>query len=162
MRDVNIDFNDYYINQNASSFKDIRFKNNTTVGTYGCGVCCAAMIICKEKGLTSDSDKASVIRKVIDESTNNNGDLTYNTITYGGTKFNWSIVSDMAAEIDNNTPVICQLNGHYVLVNGFDTSKSGFSAYLIKDPGARTNTNLAEPMETYGETIKNKIVLKAQ
>lgn len=162
MRDVNIDFDNYYINQGASSFKNIPFKNDSTVGEAGCGVCCAAMIICKEKGLTSDADKANVIRKVIDDSTNNNGDLTYSTITYGGTKFSWSTTSDMAAELNGNEPVICQLPEHYVLVNGFDTSKSGFAAYLIKDPGARANTNLAEPMKTYGETIKSKRMLKAQ
>jgi hypothetical protein len=89
VKDIIIDFDDYYINQGASSFANIKFKNGTTVGKYGCGVCCAAMIICREKGLTSNTDKANVIKKVIADSTNNNGDLNYNTITYDGTSFNY-------------------------------------------------------------------------
>ena len=162
VKDIIIDFDDYYINQGASSFANIPFKNGTTVGKYGCGVCCAAMIICREKGLTSNADKANVIKKVIADSTNNNGDLNYNTITYDGTSFKWGTTTDMAAEVDKGIPVICQLPGHYVLVNGLDTNETGFSAYLIKDPGARGNTNLAEPMDTYGDTIKSKRTLKAE
>ena len=163
MKDVNINFDSYYINQGDSSFKDIPFKGNSgNVGQSGCGVCCAAMIICRELELTSNADKAAVIKKVIADSTNNKGELTYSPITYDGKTVTWTTVSDMAAQINNEVPVICQLSGHYVLVNGFDTSETGFSAYLIKDPGARANTNLAQPMEEYGETIKSKRILTAQ
>lgn len=72
MKDVNINFDSYYINQGDSSFKDIPFKGNSgNVGQSGCGVCCAAMIICRELELTSNADKAAVIKKVIADSTNN-------------------------------------------------------------------------------------------
>lgn len=54
-----LNFDNYYINQTASYVKNLTFKNNTTVGTYGCGVCCFAMIVCWDQGITSESGKAS-------------------------------------------------------------------------------------------------------
>jgi hypothetical protein len=33
----------------------------------------------------------------------------------------------------------------------------GFEAYLIKDPGAKKNTNLKQPMDKYGTKIIKKI-----
>ncbi len=164
MIDINIDFEKYYINQADSNFATIKFKDGkSTIKDSGCGVCCAAMIICKEKDLTSNAGKIDVINEVIKQSTNNDGLLTYQPITYDGTKFVWSTISDMAGELEKNgKPSICQLPGHYVLIKGTDTSKSGYERYLIKDPGKKANTNLAQPMKTYGETIKSKRTLKAQ
>lgn len=110
----------------------------------------------------TQKEKVKVVKQVIADSTDKNGDLNWSTITYGGTKFKWSTTTDMAAQIDLDppVPVICQLPGHFVLVNGFDTDQSGFECYLIKDPGASANYNLAQPMDTYGTTIKSKRMLK--
>jgi hypothetical protein len=160
MTNVNLDFDRYYINQGDANYSSITFKNKTTVGAYGCGVCCAAMIICKKLGLTSVADKRSILQKVIADATNNNGLLTYSPVSYNNTTFTFNTgVADMAQQLLYSKPTICQLNGHYVLVKGYNTSQSGYSAYLIKDPGAMANSNLQQPMNTYGSTIIKKISL---
>ena len=41
VKDIIIDFDDYYINQGASSFANIKFKNGTTVGKYGWCLLCS-------------------------------------------------------------------------------------------------------------------------
>lgn len=154
-----LNFDNYYINQTASYVKNLTFKNNTTVGTYGCGVCCFAMIVCWDQGITSESGKASVVKQIIANATNSNGDLTYNFGTINNVSYTHSKVSDIAAQIQKDVPTVVQLNGHYVLAIGYDSSKSGYAAYIIKDPGSSSNTNLQQPMNKYGTTIKSKRIL---
>ena len=160
MKDILINFDKYYINQGDPSYANIQFKNCTTIKTYGCAVCCAAMIICQALKLEGVPDKQAVIRKVIADATNGAGLLTYANISFGGALFKFTRgIKDLGPVIQSGTPGICRLNGHFVLVVGYDSSKPGLSAFLIKDPGAVANRNLAQPMEKYGREIKDRITL---
>jgi len=155
---VDPNFRNYYLNQGASDFASIQFKNGTTVKSYGCAVCSIAMIICWKLGLTATADKVKVVKKVIADATNSSGDLLKNpSVTYGGLTVYGSNITDMHAQILAKKPAICRLNGHYVLVTGYDDSKTGFNAYLIQDPGSSANTNLSQPMAKYGTTIVEKL-----
>jgi len=155
-----LNFDEYYINQGDPGFADIRFKNNTTIKSYGCGVCCAAMIVCKTLDLTQTGDKQAVIKKVIADATNADGLLTYSNVTYDGVVFKFIKNTDYMTSFDLCQPSICKLNGHFVLVNGFDSNQNAYEAYLIKDPGASANRNLQQPMQKYGSAIKDTIALR--
>jgi len=159
MKYTSIDIDKYYINQADPSFADIQFKDKTTIKSYGCAVCCASMIICKKLNLTSDADKQAVIKKVITDCTNANGLITWTDINYSGRVFKFSKNVDYWGMLWENEPSICKLNGHFVLVNGFDLNKAGYEILLIKDPGARANTNLSQPMQKYGSTFLDMISL---
>ena len=162
MKDVSLNFDKYYINQGDPDYANIRFKNSTKISSYGCGVCCIAMIICKTLNLTTVADKQAVIKKVIADATNADGLLTYADINYKGKVFKCAKAADLGLVIQENEPGICRLNGHYVLINGYDTTRPRFEAFLIKDPGAFLNFNLAQPMKKYGEAIKDRITVKLQ
>ena len=160
MKDILINFDKFYINQGDPNFADIRFKNNATVRIYGCGVCCASMIICKTLDLINISDKQDVIRKVIADATNAKGLLTYSKIEYDGKVFKFKKGIVPAAALEDNEACICKLNGHFVVINGYDSSKTGDEAYLVKDPGSAVYKNLRQPMQKYGEIIKDIIKLE--
>ncbi|MDR1642630.1 MAG: hypothetical protein LBT59_23315, partial [Clostridiales bacterium] len=158
MEPVNIDLKPYYINQFDANFKKIRFANNSKVGQYGCGVCCAAMIICWKLDISTVNGKQSVLKKVIADATNFNGSLVYTNVACRGRVFQFDThVVDMAGSILKREPAICHLNGHFVLVTGYDPSKPGFEAYIVLDPISKKNTNLKEPMRKYGSKIIKKI-----
>ena len=161
MKDKLIDFEKFYINQGDPDFADIQFKNRTTVKSGGCAVCCAAMIICKSLNLTSAADKQAVIKKVIADTTNDGGLVTWADIKYNGRTFRFVKNVDYWGMLWENEPSICKLNGHFVLVNGFDMNKMGYDMLLIKDPGARLNSNLQQPMQRYGSPFLDMISLKA-
>ena len=160
MKDIQIDFDKFYINQGDPNFADIQFKNKTKVRAYGCAVCCVSMIICKTLNLISTSDKQAVVRKVIADATNANGLLTYSDVNINGKVFKFKKGIDHEVALQNNEPSICKLNGHFVVINGYDSNKTGYEAYLVKDPGAMANKNLWQPMKKYGEKINDIITLK--
>jgi len=111
-------------------------------------------------GLAGVADKQSVIRRVISDSTNAHGLMTYSNVTYNGQVFKFTIINTRLPALMNNEPVICQLPGHFVVVNGYDSKKSGDEAYLIKDPGASANSKLLQPMKKYGADIRKMFTLK--
>ena len=160
MKDILINFDKYYINQGDPNYGNILFKNKTTVRSYGCGVCCASMIICRSLNLTEIKDKQDVVKKVIADATNSSGLLTYANINFNGNTFRFIRGIDSAGLLLKNEPSICRLNGHFVLIVGYDTSKQQYEAYLIKDPGAAANRHLRQPMLRYGNEIKDKIALR--
>lgn len=153
----------YYINQGDSNYKDIAFKNGTKVGPYGCGVCSFAMLVCRDQGITTVSGKQKIIKEIIANATNSNGDLTYSFGKLNGKVYIHTNGVDIEIGLSNGRPVVVQVPGHYVVVYGVDLSKSGNSRYLVKDPGKRSNTNLQEVMNDYNtNTIKSKRVLYYQ
>ena len=92
----------YYINQGDSNYSGITFKNGTTVGPYGCGVCSFAMLVCRDKGLTTVSAKQQIIKEIIANATNASGDLTYAFGTINGTTYthvNGILAAQEAAKI---------------------------------------------------------------
>lgn len=150
----------YYINQGDSNYKDITFKNGTKVGPYGCGVCSFAMLVCRDQGITTVSGKQKIIKEIIANATNSNGDLTYSFGTLNGKVYTHTSGVDIETELAKGRPVVVQVPGHYVVVYGVDSGKSGNSKYLVKDPGKSSNTNLQQVMNDYSTTtIKSKRVL---
>jgi hypothetical protein len=130
------------------------------VGKFGCGVCCAAMIICWKLDIYTVSGKQSVVKKVIADATDGNGSLVYTTVYYAGKEFEFDThLVDMAGSILKGQPAICHLNGHFVLVTGYDPNRDGFEAYVIKDPASRKSRNLKQPMKWHGKKIIKKISL---
>lgn len=163
----NDEWSDYYINQKDSSYKDITFKNKTIVGTYGCGVCSVAMIVCKKLGLKTKDDKKKVIKHVIEEVTDGKGDLSCNgTLTYNETKFSFTqqTMEKTKKALENKDSVICFLKGkngtHFVVITTYDETKTGNEAYLIKDPGKKNNGNLKQAMDDGYENINRIHVFK--
>ena len=161
MKTILLDFDPYYINQGDPDFGNIQFKNKTTVKSYGCAVCCASMIICKALNLRAAADKQAVIKKVIADATNEGGLVTWTNINYNGRVFKFTKNADYWSMLWDNEPSICKLNGHFVVLNGFDMNKAGYEILLIKDPGVKANTNLAQPMAKYGQGFLDMIALKA-
>ena len=160
MKDILINFDRFYINQTDPDYANILFKNRTTIKSYGCGVCCTAMIICRILNLAEVKDKQSVIKKVITDATNAAGLLTYAKINFNGKVFKFTKGIDSNKLLLKNEPSICKLNGHFVLIHGYDSSKQQFEAYLIKDPGVAANRNLQQPMQKYGAEIKDMIAVR--
>lgn len=156
-----VDFDDaYYINQGDANFKDIPFKNGTKVGPYGCGVCSFAMLVCRDQGITTVSGKQKIIKEIIANATNANGDLTYTFGAINGKTYTHTNGVDIEAELKKGRPVVAQVPGHYVVVYAIDDSKTGNAKYLVKDPGKKSNTHLQQVMNDYNtSTIKSKRVL---
>lgn len=150
----------YYINQGDANYSNITFKNGTKVGPYGCGVCSFAMLVCRDQGLTTVSAKQQIIKEIIANATNASGDLTYAFGKINGTAYTHVASVDIETELAKGRPVVVQVPGHYVVVYGVDSSKTGNTKYLVKDPGKKTNTNLQQVMNDYNtSTIKSKRVL---
>jgi hypothetical protein len=79
-----------YINQGNSRWKDLEF-GSSTVGKAGCIVCCAAMVICKKLAISDDDEKLQVIKAVIANGTDANGDFkTTSTIMYNDSTFKFT------------------------------------------------------------------------
>lgn len=118
------------------------------------------MLVCRDKGLTTVSSKQQIIKEIIANETNASGDLTYVFGTINGTTYTHVNGVDIETELGKGRPVVVQVPGHYVVVYGVDSSKTGNAKYLVKDPGKSSNTNLQQVMNDYStSTIKSKKVL---
>lgn len=157
----------YYINQGTEPFASISM-GGSTVKSIGCAVCAFAMLICHKEGYTSETDAVQVVKDIIKQCVDSNGNMNtkFSNKTINGKKYSASEVTDMAAQIHEGVPVVARLekNGsacHFVTVIGTDTSMTGMDVYQIKDPGARANSTLQDAMDDYPScTLKGKFIIK--
>ncbi|XOQ45125.1 MAG: Phage tail fiber protein [Clostridium sp.] len=128
-----------YINQTNSKWKNLSL-GSSTVGNVGCIVCCAAMVICKKLAISDDDGKLKVIKGVISNCTNNNGDFKWNSsITYNDTTFTFTRTT---TKPDYNAwPIVFYRSyGHAVLATSPST---------VLDPGKSSITTVDEANNRY-------------
>lgn len=159
IKSVNLNYDKYYINQGDTNFKDIKFKNGTTIKSYGCFVCAIAMKLCKRTNSRSISDKKRAIKSVISQATNSDGNVTGNSVTFNGYTLKQSKTQDMASQLLEGHACIAQVLGHFVLVVGYDKDKNDYEAYKVKDSGNRKFTTLQDVINKYGN-LKSKRKLR--
>lgn len=134
-----------YINQRNAKWNDIRF-GSSTVGESGCIVCCAAMVICKKLAISDDDGKLKVIKAVISNCTNNNGDFKSNpSITYNGTTFTFTRTT---TKPDYNAwPIVFyrRIKGDY----SHNHAVLATSPSTVLDPGKSSITTVDEANNSY-------------
>lgn len=161
-----MDFTKFYINQSDKDVNVFKFKNNTTLKAYGCGVVSFSSVICQKLEIENREEQLQVVKNVIDKATNIDGNLVYseilNVIT-NDKKFNCKTISEQ--EIQDNLKlsqaVVAHIVGHFVVISGIDPTKKGYEMYLIKDSGKRTNINLQQALNDYKtNTVKAYYILE--
>ncbi len=156
MKDVDLNYDNYYINQGDANFSSIKFKNNrTTVKSAGCFVCAIAMKLCKETNSSSISDKQNAIKAVIDQITDSRSYVNYNkSVTFNGYTAKVTQMDNLAGQLLQGHAYIARVPGHFVLVVGYDTSKIGLDGYIVKDPGNKNNKSLQDVILQKGSLDK--------
>ena len=156
----------YYINQGKEPFASIKMKSGETIKSMDCAVCAYAMIICHKENYTTEKEALQVVKDIITQCTTNSG-LIYTTFSnkkINGKTYSAIPVSDIAAQIHKNTPVVARLekNGsacHFTTVIGTDPYKTGMNVYQIKDPGKQKNSTLQDAIDNYpGCSLKGKFI----
>lgn len=134
-----------YINQGNSRWKDLKF-GSSTVGKAGCIVCCAAMVICKKLAISDDDEKLQVIKAVIANGTDANGDFkTTSTIMYKDTTFKFTRTTTKPSY--NTWPIV-----YYRHING---NPNDYHAVLatspstVLDPGKSSITTVEAANKQY-------------
>ncbi len=134
-----------YINQRNARWNDLPF-GSSTVGDSGCIVCCAAMVICKKFSISDDTGKLAVIKSVISNCTDENGDFEPTaTITYRNTTFEFTRKSTKPNYAAWPIVFYEQINGnpnnnHAVLAT---------SAKYVLDPGNSSITTVSAADKQY-------------
>lgn len=148
---------DYYINQADSYVRDIKLGNGSkTVKQAGCYICSIATIVCWYLGDSSESTKTAIVKQMAKNCTTGGG-YDNSAVKYDGRTFRINTkISDMAQKLLDGYPCICQVPGHFVVINGYDTNRKGMDAYLVLDPGRRANETLQDVMDEKGNQIVSK------
>ncbi|BFH60109.1 MULTISPECIES: hypothetical protein [Paenibacillus] len=153
-----------YPGTTTSAFTDTNFYKKCgktaasgTIKQYGCAICDLAMFILYKGGLSNNNDNTynAVVQATIG-GTNNAADFTHQsfTATMGSKsiKVNIQAISDISTEVEKGNICIARLynsstkNSHYVIVDGWDSSASGFYRYLVCDPDGGVQKTLADTM----------------
>ncbi|MCY1713531.1 hypothetical protein [Caproiciproducens galactitolivorans] len=136
-----------YINQGNSRWKDLKF-GSSTVGKAGCIVCCAAMVICKKLAINDDTGKLAVIKSVISNCTDANGDFkTTSTIKYKDTTFKFTRTTTKPSY--DTWPIV-----YYRHINGNPNdyhSVLATNSTTVLDPGASSITTVSAAENRYNK-----------
>ena len=128
-----------YINQTNSMWNNLPL-GSSTVGEVGCVVCCAAMVICKKLAISDDTGKLAVIKSVISNCTDANGDFKpTSTIMYNDSTFKFTRKT-AKPNYDTWPIVFYKTYGHAVLATSSST---------VLDPGNRNITTVDEANNNY-------------
>lgn len=147
---------DYYINQTDSYVADIRLGNSgKTVSRSGCYICAIATTVAWYLGDSSRSTKKSIVQELARDC-NSSGAYLNSGLRYDGKRFKVEKISDMAHKLLDGYPAICEVPGHFVVINGYDTDRIWMGAYLVLDPGYSKHKTLQDTMDKKGEQIKNR------
>jgi hypothetical protein len=136
-------------------YKDLRFKNNTTIGAYGCAVMATAMVVARlietlDKIKLTEKDILQVVTDTVKTGTNQNGDFTYAgangvaPMTIMGKQYVCTHVGDAKAEVLKDCPVVIQVRNdvtrwsHYVVLSAVDPDIKDIGQYKLLDPGFKT------------------------
>jgi hypothetical protein len=123
--------------QYDTKFQDIKFKNNTTLKSYGCCVMSMSMIIAYMLKATPDKFR-QIVKDVVLNGTNENGDVTYLPMVVLGQKFKCTMAPDAFACVQKGIPAILRVKknsfSHYVVFNEAEAGAK-FQDYKIIDSG---------------------------
>ena len=163
-----------YPGTTTSAFTDTSFYGKCskaaasgTIKQYGCAICSLAMFILYKGGLSKNNDNIyNAVVQATKGGTNNAADFTGNsfTATMGSQniKVNLATTTDIAAEVRNGNILLVRLyqngNSHYVVVDGWDSSASGFNRYLVCDPDGGTQKTLADTMTKRGFSVDASVI----
>ena len=125
--------------QYDAAYQDIKFKNNTTLKAYGCCVMSMSMIIANMLKATPDKFR-QIVKDVVLNGTNENGDVTYLPMVVLGQKFKCTMApnNDAFACVQKGIPVILRVKkgvfSHYVVFNEAEAGAK-YQDYKIIDSG---------------------------
>ncbi|MEK3904080.1 MULTISPECIES: hypothetical protein [unclassified Paenibacillus] len=157
------------------AFTDANFFKNCgktgatgTIQKFGCPICDLAMFILYKGGL-SNATKSNVYYAVWEatkKGTDNAADFTAKGFTakIGSQSITVSItpIADVSVEAEKGNICMMRLeegsNSHYVIVDGHDSSASGFDKYLVCDPDGGVQKTLTKTMQKRGFTVSASVI----
>lgn len=149
---------DYYVNQ--GDYPKVKLGTSSkTVSQSGCYICSIAMIICWFLKDDSKSTKDALVNQLALKCTSSGGysnaNIKYNGRTFAikqnRTKETDSNMPDVKQKLSEGYPYIVQVPGHFVVVSGYDSSKTGWEAFQVLDPGRRAYSNLQQTLNHYNK-----------
>jgi hypothetical protein len=165
-----------YPGTSTSAFTDTNFYQNCgktaatgTIKQYGCAICDLAMFILYKGGLSNSNDNVyNAVVQATKKGTDNYADFTHQsfTATMGSQSIgvNIATTADVSTEAENGNICMVRLyqsstgNSHYVIVDGWNASASGFDRYLVCDPDGGTQKTLRDTMVKRGFPVDASIL----
>ncbi|MBU5445608.1 MULTISPECIES: hypothetical protein [Paenibacillaceae] len=163
-----------YPGTETSAFTDKNFYKNCgktgasgDIKTFGCAICSLAMFILYKGGLTNNNDNTyNAVVEATKKGTNNDADFTAKGFTAKMENKDIEVaidkIADISAEVQNGNICMVKLeegkNMHFVIVDGWNSSASGFDRYLVADPDGGTQKTLADTMKKRGFTVDAKVI----
>ncbi len=147
-----IDHNLYYINQADIDIMHLKLgKSTKTIKSSGCLICSVAMLVMYYLKDNEKNTKIELIEQMTKDC-NEFGDYKNSGIKIKNRNFKVdNNLKDMYARLETGEPSICQLPGHFIVINGYYDND-----YLVLDPGKRINTKLGQVKAIRGDIIKSK------
>ncbi|WP_232697211.1 hypothetical protein [Brevibacillus daliensis] len=101
-----------------------------------------------------------------EKGTNNAADFTGSGFTAKMGNQNIAVkidkIADVSGEVQNGNICMVRLkegsNSHYVIVDGWNSSVSGFDRYLVADQDGGTQKTLADTMKKRGFTVDASVI----
>lgn len=166
----------YLINQTSTSihypggggdvFHDTNFYSycgksgaTGTIAQNGCAISSVAMFTLYKGRLSNSNDNTyNAVAKATQYATNRSADLYTSGFSYtteiGGQNISVTstVISDVSEQVEHGNVCMVRLytdylHTHYVLVDGWDSSASGFYRYLVCDPSGGVQRTLADVMQ---------------
>lgn len=157
-----------YPSTSTKAFTDTSFyskcgKTSATgsIKSNGCSICALATYALYKGGLSATNDNIyHAVQQTTVNATNNAADVTYNdfSVTIGSKtiKITLDKTSDMAAAANSGEICFVRLkegaNSHYVLLDGMDSTATGFNRYLVADPDGGKLRTLQDVFDRRGIT----------
>jgi len=130
-----------------------------TIAENGCAICDVAMFSLYKGGLSNSNDNTYYsVAYATEYATNSAADLYTSgfsyTVTIGGQNISVTstVIPDVSAQVQVGNVCMVRLytdpnHSHYVIVDGWDSSASGFYRYLVCDPSGGVYRTLADVMQ---------------
>lgn len=152
----------------TKAFTDTKYYGNCgktgatgTIKANGCAICALATYALYKGGLFATNNNIYyAVEQTTINATNSSADVTYNdfSVKIGSKTINISMTktSDMADAANNGKICFVRLkqgsNSHYVLLDGMDSTATGFDRYLVADPDGGKLRTLQDVFERRGIT----------
>ena len=144
-----------------------------TIQRYGCAICALATYALYKGNLPNTKENVYyAVQQTTVNATNNAADVTYNdfSVKIGSETINVTLesTSDMAAAANSGKICLVKLAegnlSHFVLLDGMDSTATGFNRYLVADSNGGQLTTLQDAftkadIRADAKNIKGKYIL---